>query len=232
MTEGPAKPIVDADPADPAQEAAVTHEVEGRDPEAQSLERAAPEGGMRVQRVVERAHEQDAGLLEMIRHQPVGSVASVHHLRHHTPPPNRPGRANVAKVVTRVATRHRPRGSRRPGIADRAAGGRARRRDTARRGSLAAPRGPRRAPRSRRRPAPWRAGGRSPAPSGPASADRSPAGPGARSRCRVRWSPRRGSGSADPAAARGRSRSAAAVHPRGGCRARPGRSRILPAAGG
>jgi hypothetical protein len=114
VTEGPTQPIVHADAANAAQQATVTHQVEGGDPEAQSLEGPAPEGGVRVQRVIERAHEQNPGLLQMIRHQPTVSVAFVHRLRHHTPPSNRPGPANVAKVVMRVATRHRPRGSRRP----------------------------------------------------------------------------------------------------------------------
>ena len=73
-----------------------------RDPAAQPLERAAPEGGMRVERVVERADEQDAGLLEMIRHQPVGSVASVHHLRHHILRRIVPDERTSLTVVTRV----------------------------------------------------------------------------------------------------------------------------------
>ena len=206
------QPVVQADAAEPAQPAAGADQVEGRDPAAEPLERAPAEAGVGVQRVVERADEKDAGIGETVWTRNPKLAESGARLQ--------PGaQASAASDGLLIAELQIVQ----PAV--EAAGA-----EQLRRGSRAARPGRRRARRSRRRPARWRAGGRSPAPSAPPSAGRSPAGPAAPTRCRARSSPRRGSGSADRAAAPGRWRSAAAVRPRAGCRARPARSRIPAAA--
>ena len=60
--DGAREAVVQADAAEPAEPAAGADQVERRDAAAQPLERTAPEGGMRVKRVVERADEKDADL--------------------------------------------------------------------------------------------------------------------------------------------------------------------------
>ena len=58
--------IVEADPAQPVQQPALTHEIEGGDPAAESLEGAPAKRGVGVHRIVVRADEQHAGVLELI----------------------------------------------------------------------------------------------------------------------------------------------------------------------
>jgi hypothetical protein len=58
--------VVEPDPAQPVEQPALTHEVEGGDPAAEPLEGAPAKRGVGVHRVVEGADQQHAGVLEVI----------------------------------------------------------------------------------------------------------------------------------------------------------------------
>ena len=59
--DGAGQAVVEPDPAEPAEPAAGADQVERGHAAAEPLERAAAERGVGVERVVERADEQDAG---------------------------------------------------------------------------------------------------------------------------------------------------------------------------
>ena len=67
--DGTGQTVVKADAAEPADPATGADEVDGRDPAAESFQRAPAQAGVGVQRVIERADQKHAGIGETVGHK-------------------------------------------------------------------------------------------------------------------------------------------------------------------
>ena len=181
--DGAGQPVVQSDPAEAAEPAAGADQVERRHAAAQPLERAAAEGGVGVERVVEGADEEDAGS-GAGRHETSKGCTLDYNPRECQSVIRHPGGVRTSRPARSLATVRRsparslaPLGMTRPAEPRARAPGRgtADRKPAVEpagaeklivRAALAPP-GRRRARRSRPRRARWRAGARSPARSAP-----------------------------------------------------------------